>query len=708
MALTVTKLLSDVHDCSTTSGWTADGGWGSLATDSAIYREGGTALRGQTSEGAGHCYYGISSVDLTAAANRRVYAWLLPPGSVGTKAAGGLRIVISDGTNRIAYYVGGNDDMGFQVGAWTCVMLDANDKPTNFATLAGSEASLSWTAVTEIGIGIYNPAKATGNSPNSWFDIVRYGTGLRITSAGGDDITFADIAADDASTATGKAYGILRELQAGVYGLQGDLIFGDGGGTGDIDFKDQDAVVVVEDHVHGTGTPTDFNLKGEHNATGTFSVELGVAVGSGDSQRGRNGVLFLNANTTQSVNFDFTDTDIETFLMYGGQLSQINGTVSFSADATNGPNHRLSGVTFGGCGQVDIGRVVTRNCTFSGYTADPDAALLWNANINLKNCSFIGNTDGTNDPHAIEHPTAGSFSYDGLTFSGNDYDINNSSSATEVDSYPDTNGDTAVQLYSGATERIAQSFVGTAGKLSRAIFSLQKVAAPTGNVVAKLYADTGGSGPGTLLATSEVVDIAGIGTSWAQVEFEFEDEYTLAAATTYWISVEYSDGDSSNRLEVEVDSSAPGHSGSCYTYNGSWGSQTYDMCFYVNRGGIVIVNATNGADPGTVEETASVKGATIINNTKTLFVSTKNTSGLAIPDVNVRIETDPGKVLISEGQTDAGGEYTDATYNYLGDEDVKVVARKKGLQNNFAFATIESTGLSVPFTMLRDKSANMP
>lgn len=149
-------------------------------------------------------------------------------------------------------------------------------------------------------------------------------------------------------------------------------------------------------------------------------------------------------------------------------------------------------------------------------------------------------------------------------------------------------------------------------------------------------------------------------------------------------------------------------SGETYTFdNLQFSGCTYDI---ENSGASadVIVNAINGANPGTYENTGAPPGTTTINNTKTLTVTTKNTSGLAIQAVNVRIEKDPSGELISEGQTDVNGEYTDATYNYLGDQDVLVVARKKGLSNNRAFDTIRSTGLSVPFTMIRDASVNMP
>lgn len=707
---TIQSNLSRINDADSATDWSSIGGGPGASLTNDIFIQGAGAIGRRVSLGGrGFWYDNTTGIDMTVSGNEHLWMWInlaLGANLCKTLSAGGLRIRIgSTAANYNDYYVGGGDVT--PTGRWVRYCLDIN----SLTASATGGTGLDKTSCQFFGVFYDYDSAPGGNIPHVVVDAIDYGNGIAISGGtSGDRLTWADINAVTESNS--NALGIVQELANGTYMANGDIQLGYGSVNCYLD--DEAQVIVWQEQFYyettlKTSIDDTFHGLTLFEDTGITEFTDGTKVGSGDTASGRDGTLFKVANATlNKVHFDADDADLTDVSLYGTQLVGLTQSVSFCADATNGPNHEVLGVTFAGCAQIALGRVVIRNSVFSGYTSDTNSALLWNANVNIKNCAFLGNTDGTNDPHAVEHDTAGTFTYDGLTFSGNDYDINNSSSATEVDSYPDTNGDTAVQLYSGATERIAQSFVGTAGKLSRAIFSLQKVLAPTGNVVAKLYADTGGSGPGTLLATSEVVDIVGIGTSWAQVEFEFEDEYTLVAATTYWISVEYSDGDSSNRLEVEVDSSSPGHSGSCYTYNGSWGSQTYDMCFYVNRDGIVIVNATNGADPGTAEETASVKGATIINNTKTLFVSTKNTSGLAIPDVNVRIETDPGKVLLSEGQTDAGGEYTDATYNYLGDEDVKVVARKKGLQNNFAFATIESTGLSVPFTMLRDKSANMP
>lgn len=63
----------------------------------------------------------------------------------------------------------------------------------------------------------------------------------------------------------------------------------------------------------------------------------------------------------------------------------------------------------------------------SGITGD--AALLWNASINVKNTTFLANTNTAANAAAIQHPSAAGspYTYDKMTFSGNNFDINNSS-----------------------------------------------------------------------------------------------------------------------------------------------------------------------------------------------------------------------------------------------------------------------------------------
>jgi hypothetical protein len=212
-----------------------------------------------------------------------------------------------------------------------------------------------------------------------------------------------------------------------VYGIQGDIVLGDTGGSS-IDFKDQDAVVVFEDRVEGASTNTPFKFSGDHSATGTFSLELGVAVSTGDDESGSNGVIFKNANpVAQPITFDFSDADIEDVFIYGGSLTGLRtGTIAFGADATNSISHHLSGVQFSDCIQVDTGKTVVRNSAFIGYSGSA-GALFWDADTNVKNCQFLGNSRG------IEMTLVTNQIYDNLSFAGNTFDTHLNNGGTDID-----------------------------------------------------------------------------------------------------------------------------------------------------------------------------------------------------------------------------------------------------------------------------------
>jgi hypothetical protein len=244
MALSIdsTTNLNLIDAAESLTGWTFSG-----ITKTALStasREGTNCVGGQVANASfGYAYHTHgSAINLTTAGNERVYVWVNSVGA-GTYAQSGWMVVIGDGTNTRAYRVGGSDVVPFSVKGWYCLMLDTANLPATYQTIAGASAP-SLSAITEFGMGIYNVVPPSGNALNVFVDVVRYGSGIIVTSADGDDITFADIAADDFSSATGKAYGIIREIQTGVYGIQGDILLGDTAGNS-IDFKDQDAVVIL-------------------------------------------------------------------------------------------------------------------------------------------------------------------------------------------------------------------------------------------------------------------------------------------------------------------------------------------------------------------------------------------------------------------------------------------------------------------------------
>ena len=159
--------------------------------------------------------------------------------------------------------------------------------------------------------------------------------------------------------------------------------------------------------------------------------------------------------------------------------------------------------------------------------------------------------------------------------------------STLIDSYSESNWDfTSFNLSSDFI--LGQSF--EAGEpsinITSAKFYIQKDAGATGNLSAAIYEHSGtygtsSVGTGTKLASSDVIDLTSLGTSYNLVEFSFSGQDRIKLPNTYYIiTIERSGG--SGFVEVTHDSTTLGHSGNSCRYDGSW---TYDASkdriFYV-------------------------------------------------------------------------------------------------------------------------------
>jgi hypothetical protein len=180
-----------------------------------------------------------------------------------------------------------------------------------------------------------------------------------------------------------------------------------------------------------------------------------------------------------------------------------------------------------------------------------------------------------------------------------------------------TTQDTAAQMYSGSTIGLGQSITGDGNELTSVVFKVRRVGSPTGNATVNLYAHSGTFGTssvptGASLAASETLDVSTLSTSYRDIKFKMSSFYTLVAATKYVVTIEYSGGDSSNRIEVAFDVSPAGHGGNKCSSTGSWSPDANDdMYFYARTGGNVTVNATNGGDvPSYRNDTGAVTVAT--------------------------------------------------------------------------------------------------
>ena len=194
------------------------------------------------------------------------------------------------------------------------------------------------------------------------------------------------------------------------------------------------------------------------------------------------------------------------------------------------------------------------------------------------------------------------------------------------DSYSESNQDQVSSLYSGSDIKIGQSFTGDGKTAESCKFYIYKSGSPTGNAVATIYAHTGtfgstGTPTGPALATSDNFDVSTLTGNLALVEFNFTgaNKITLTNGTHYFIVLEYSGGDVSNKVVFGFDTSGS-HSGNVADYDSSWGTLDFfgsDLCFYIYTKEAAS-NPYNVARDKNSDYAANInptwkKGATIVN-----------------------------------------------------------------------------------------------
>ena len=157
------------------------------------------------------------------------------------------------------------------------------------------------------------------------------------------------------------------------------------------------------------------------------------------------------------------------------------------------------------------------------------------------------------------------------------------------DSYSESNRNSDTFLHDAFT-KYAQSFTASAsvGLLS-CKFYLDRTAGAIGTLTAGLYTLTGSFGStgkptGSALATStNSIDISTLSSSTQSLQtFNFDGTYQLVAGTNYCISIESSGMNPGDMVYIGYHSNpVSGYTGNRSYYNGSWGSLSGDLCFYV-------------------------------------------------------------------------------------------------------------------------------
>lgn len=436
MALTISidgkGIIANADALNNDTGGTGTGDWdeaggGSISLTEDTFLYGSSCIAGAYSNKSGYHYFDIGSgneLDFDTAGSeegQHIFMWIHCPtiGLLETKANKGLAIRLgTDLSNYREYLIAGSDDANGWNGGWRCFVIDP--------TKAGS---VSDTGTYDYGsiryIGVWIDAAAIAKGDNIFIDQIAVGFGLKIT---GTSTSGWKDAVDYCTDYANRAWGMLQERE-GIYYVYGNIQIGNATTVATTSFTDSGRIIQFGTCEYWSTpnwiTSMDIDCSGikieDRSATFPTTFTDGVIVGT---DNGRSGSVIIG-NSLLDVSVDLYDDSATQSLtaLYGTTLKNLTGAIN----SGNNSNHRFYGVNFINCEQFDpVGAPEIRNCIFA-ETAATSAALIWNANIDIESCKFIANTNGA----GIEMPKGigDLFAYEALTFSGNTYDVENTSSS---------------------------------------------------------------------------------------------------------------------------------------------------------------------------------------------------------------------------------------------------------------------------------------
>lgn len=447
MAVTVSwNGYGRVNNGDSLTGWSAlkisgtGGGPSPAAADGAL--EGSGAVTCVVNKQRVALYYDLGAgneLDFSVSGteeNQMIFIWaqFLAGSLLQVQSSGGFGIFLCSGTPSTTdyhlFYHYGSDNYD---GKWVRLAID----PTS--TVSSSSGTLDLSSIRYIGV-FGDVGGSTARFDNLVCDAIDVGYGLKITGTATSDDWIGDMLTNEETNRYG---GIVSKNDSNTaYGLGTQLLIGDNTGSLATTITDVDKKIFLEEPKYYDGTsvtnavPLDFfKIEIVGNGTGATNVDWGKKVGTGDTAQGRNGLSFVG-NSTYNLSIDFDDGNVNNCKIYGSTLEGVSGPISWGTNTS----HEFIGNTVNGCEQFDpAGGVIIRNCNFTNYTGT-DGALLWNENIDIKNCNFINNNRSIENPSSAGTP----YSHDSLIMSGNTTDVNNTSgSAITINLTNGSNGSTS-------------------------------------------------------------------------------------------------------------------------------------------------------------------------------------------------------------------------------------------------------------------------
>ena len=302
-----------------------------------------------------------------------------------------------------------------------------------------------------------------------------------------------------------------------------------------------------------------------------FNVQSGAVIRTsstvGDGSANSAGILINNTGLYGvAANQTLADANVKVL---------VDGTAVFNASIRGGQTDFDTGTGYflglsSGDYKFSIGNQATNYLTWDGTYLKikgsfdvGSTGIINNSTYTVANLPIPPQTIGPNVPSA--------------------YDTN---AVFVVTSYSESNKDSTDAMGPGGIVAEGQLFNNSTNIiLDSCKFYIQKSGSPSGNVYAKLYSVSNGK-PGTLLATSDAVNVSSFSTSFALRTFTFSgaERYLMVANTNYFIVYSDHTGTGSNFVYMGYDGSSPTYAG--YAVRSStevtWNQYSnWDFPFYI-------------------------------------------------------------------------------------------------------------------------------
>ena len=423
-----------------TGDW-AELGAGTIDLNPDVYLYGSASIGNQYASKTGYSYFDrVTPLDFDtggAHEGQFIYIWIniSSKGAFKTGHSFAIRLGTANNTNYRDFRIADKNDANGWSGGWKLFVLD----PTK-------TGSVTDTGTFDVGsvryIGLFIDTDVSVRAESIFMSQIAVAKGLRITGTSTNG--WAEAVAYCNNYAS-RAWGVLQERE-GIYYVYGGIWIGSTSQGAATSFADSGRVLQfgTSEYYYTPGTawvtsyPSTANkLVIEDSASYTTTFTDGVIVGSDSGRAGSQ--IISDPNSTVSLDLYGGNHADSVTALYGTTLKNITGAINSGNDA----GHKFLGCNFLGCSRFDpVGAPAIRNCIFA-ETSATTASLLWNSSIDIQNCKFIANTTGD----GIHHTTADSYTYTDLTFSGNTYDILNSTAGTvnisaQGTSNPDTKHNT--------------------------------------------------------------------------------------------------------------------------------------------------------------------------------------------------------------------------------------------------------------------------